>query len=225
MPPRDTTAMKAANIAGNPWTRNMAMMHVAMSDAVNSVQNRYALYAPGGAPMPTASAEAAAAAAARAVLLQQLPRLGMEFLAVCALAGLVLVMLAGGHSVESLLPVLGREVLARHAGQWGRSEHVPAVAGWSRTRRRSAGGPGGSGWRARRVGMVPEEGMAPGRPPGPSHRGRRRPQRHQAWRPRRADHRGRRAVRAGPARHSARTRLQMRGRVPGVRRAVAGPPL
>ena len=35
-------AMKVANIAGNPWTRNMAMMHVAMSDAVNSVQHKYA---------------------------------------------------------------------------------------------------------------------------------------------------------------------------------------
>jgi ATP-binding cassette, subfamily B, bacterial PglK len=40
-------------------------------------------------------------------LLQQLPRLGLEFLAVCALAALVLVILAGGHPVESLLPVLG----------------------------------------------------------------------------------------------------------------------
>jgi ABC-type multidrug transport system fused ATPase/permease subunit len=40
-------------------------------------------------------------------LLQQLPRLGLELLAVCALAGLVVVMLAGQHSIESLLPVLG----------------------------------------------------------------------------------------------------------------------
>lgn len=66
-------AMKAANVIGNPWTRNMAMMHVAMSDAVNSVQNKYAIYAPGGMRAPEASAEAAAAAAARSVLLQQLP--------------------------------------------------------------------------------------------------------------------------------------------------------
>src|SRR5262245_20279859 len=66
-------AMKVANVAGNPWTRNMAMMHVAMSDAVNSVQNKYASYAPGGTTMPAASAEAAAAAAAQAVLLKQLP--------------------------------------------------------------------------------------------------------------------------------------------------------
>ena len=65
--------MKAANIGGNPWSRNMAMMHVAMSDAVNSVQNKYALYEPVGAPAPGASAEAAAAAAARSVLLQQVP--------------------------------------------------------------------------------------------------------------------------------------------------------
>jgi len=66
-------AMKVANVAGNPWTRNMAMVHVAMSDAVNSVQNKYAIHVPGGAPAPGASPEAAAAAAARAVLLKQLP--------------------------------------------------------------------------------------------------------------------------------------------------------
>lgn len=40
-------------------------------------------------------------------LLQQLPSLGLELLAVCALAGLVLVMLATGRALESLLPVLG----------------------------------------------------------------------------------------------------------------------
>jgi hypothetical protein len=66
-------AMKVASIAGNPWTRNLAMMHVAMSDAVNSVQHKYALYAPGGMMAPAASPEAAAAAAARTILLQQVP--------------------------------------------------------------------------------------------------------------------------------------------------------
>jgi len=65
--------MKASNIAGNPWTRNMAMMHVAMSDAVNSVQGRYASYVSSGPAKPGASAEAAAAAAARQILLQQAP--------------------------------------------------------------------------------------------------------------------------------------------------------
>src|SRR5258706_6326793 len=33
--------MKAANVAGNPWTRSMAMMQVAVSDAVNTVEGRY----------------------------------------------------------------------------------------------------------------------------------------------------------------------------------------
>jgi hypothetical protein len=66
-------AMKVANVAGNPWTRNMAMVHVAMSDAVNTVQHKYAVYVPGGASTPSASPEAAAAAAARTVLLNQLP--------------------------------------------------------------------------------------------------------------------------------------------------------
>lgn len=32
--------LKVANIAGNPWSRAMAMVHTAMSDAVNSVQPR-----------------------------------------------------------------------------------------------------------------------------------------------------------------------------------------
>lgn len=66
-------AMKAANTGGNPSSRNLAMMHVAMSDAVNSIQNKFALFTLCGAQMPAASAEAAAAAAARAILLQQLP--------------------------------------------------------------------------------------------------------------------------------------------------------
>ena len=66
-------AMKAGKHRRHPWSRNMAMVHVAMSDAVNSVQNKYAIYVPGGAPASSASAEAAAAAAARTVLLQQVP--------------------------------------------------------------------------------------------------------------------------------------------------------
>src|SRR5262249_61035995 len=66
-------AMKAANVAGNPWTRNMAMMHVAMSDAVNSVQNKYTIYAAAGPGNPSASAEAASAAAAQHILLNQFP--------------------------------------------------------------------------------------------------------------------------------------------------------
>ena len=65
--------LKAENIAGNPWTRSMAMVHVAMSDAVNSVQGRYARYVATGDMTRDASAEAAAASAARQILLQLYP--------------------------------------------------------------------------------------------------------------------------------------------------------
>src|SRR3979490_2604841 len=65
--------MKAVNVAGNPWTRSMAIMHVSMSDSVNAVENRYARFTPGIAADPNASAEAAAAAAAREILMRQYP--------------------------------------------------------------------------------------------------------------------------------------------------------
>ena len=58
--------MKAVNVAGNPWTRSMALVNVSMSDAVNSVQNRYSRYTATELPIdPNASAEAAAAACTR----------------------------------------------------------------------------------------------------------------------------------------------------------------
>ena len=66
--------MKAVNVAGNPWTRSMALVNVSMSDAVNSVQNRYSRYMATELPTdPNASAEAAAAAAAREILMRQYP--------------------------------------------------------------------------------------------------------------------------------------------------------
>jgi len=65
--------LKAANMAGNPWSRAMAMVHVAMSDAVNSVQGRYTRYASAAPAAPNASAEAAAVSAARHVLIPLLP--------------------------------------------------------------------------------------------------------------------------------------------------------
>src|SRR5258705_4598564 len=65
--------MKTANVAGNPWTRSMAMMHVAISDAVNTVQGRYTRFIATGPAAPGASAEAAASAAAREMLLQLYP--------------------------------------------------------------------------------------------------------------------------------------------------------
>src|SRR5467141_2798430 len=65
--------MKAVNVAGNPWTRSMAIMHVSMSDSVNAVEDRYARLTPGVVTDRNASAEAAAAAAAREILMRQYP--------------------------------------------------------------------------------------------------------------------------------------------------------
>ena len=61
--------MNAANVAGAPAARALAITHVAMADAINTVQNRYARYAYKGALQPSASAEAAASSAARSALL------------------------------------------------------------------------------------------------------------------------------------------------------------
>ncbi len=66
--------MKVAKVGGNPWSRALAMVHVAMSDAINSVQNRYTRYMTTVPAAPGASAEAAAAAAARQILASALPR-------------------------------------------------------------------------------------------------------------------------------------------------------
>ena len=49
------------------------MMHVAMSDAINSVQGRYTRYVATVPVVPGASADAAAAAAAQQILLQVFP--------------------------------------------------------------------------------------------------------------------------------------------------------
>src|SRR5215468_5601369 len=65
--------MKAVNVAGNPWTRTLAMMHVSMSDAVNAVHNRYTRYTLDIPTTQNASAEAAAASAAREILMRQYP--------------------------------------------------------------------------------------------------------------------------------------------------------
>lgn len=64
---------KAANVGGNPLFRALAIMHVAMSDAVNTVQNRYTRYALNIPVNSAASAEAAATAAARTVLVALAP--------------------------------------------------------------------------------------------------------------------------------------------------------
>jgi hypothetical protein len=65
--------LHAARIASNPWWRALAMVHVSMSDAVNTVQNRYTRVIATVPLQPDASAEAAAASAARSILLQLAP--------------------------------------------------------------------------------------------------------------------------------------------------------
>ena len=65
--------MKVAKVSANPWSRTLAMMHVAMSDAINSVQGRYTRYVTTVPVVPGASADAAAAAAAQQILLQLFP--------------------------------------------------------------------------------------------------------------------------------------------------------
>ena len=65
--------MKVARVAGNPWSRTLAMVHVAMSDAINTVQNRHTRLVATVPMAPGASAEAAAAAAARQILITQYP--------------------------------------------------------------------------------------------------------------------------------------------------------
>jgi hypothetical protein len=64
---------EGANVGGNPASRTLAMVHVAMSDAVNSVQGRYTRYLANLPTAPSASAETAAASAARQVLIQLYP--------------------------------------------------------------------------------------------------------------------------------------------------------
>src|SRR5216683_4243822 len=65
--------LTAANVLGNPWSRAMAMVHVAMSDAVNSVQPRYTRYVATAPVAPNVSPEAAAVSAARHILIQLVP--------------------------------------------------------------------------------------------------------------------------------------------------------
>jgi len=64
---------KVARVGGAPRARALAMMHVAMSDAINSVQGRYTRYITTVSAVPGASAEVAAAAAARQILVQLYP--------------------------------------------------------------------------------------------------------------------------------------------------------
>jgi len=68
-----TTALVANDVGNNPKYRTLAMVHVAMSDAINTVENRYTRVVATLPAAPGASAEAAAAAAARQILTQIYP--------------------------------------------------------------------------------------------------------------------------------------------------------
>jgi hypothetical protein len=69
-----TTALVANDVGNNPKLRTLAMVHVAMSDAINTVQNRYTRVVATLPAAPGASAEAAAATAARQILTQIYPK-------------------------------------------------------------------------------------------------------------------------------------------------------
>ncbi len=64
---------QAAQASGNAQARTLAIVNVAMSDAINSVKGRFTRYAASMPVMPNASAEAAAVAAARTVLNELFP--------------------------------------------------------------------------------------------------------------------------------------------------------
>lgn len=65
--------LRAAQVDGAPGARALAIVHVSMADAINTVQNRYTRYAYRGPLQPSASAEVAAASAARTALTALLP--------------------------------------------------------------------------------------------------------------------------------------------------------
>jgi hypothetical protein len=68
-----TNGLVANDVGNNPRLRTLAIVHVAMSDAINTVQNRYVRVVATHPAAPGASAEAAAAAAAQHVLTKTYP--------------------------------------------------------------------------------------------------------------------------------------------------------
>jgi hypothetical protein len=68
-----TSSLVSNDVGNNPRLRTLAMVHVAMSDAINTVQNRYTRVVATVPLAPGASAEAAAATAARQILTQIYP--------------------------------------------------------------------------------------------------------------------------------------------------------
>jgi hypothetical protein len=65
---------QAVDAPGGVQSRALTMIHVAMSDAINTVQNRYTRLVVTEPLAPNVSAEAAAASAARTILVQLFPK-------------------------------------------------------------------------------------------------------------------------------------------------------
>ena len=68
-----TNSLVSNDIGNNPRLRTLSLVHVAMSDAINTVQNKYTRVVATLPLTPNASAEAAATTAARQILLQIYP--------------------------------------------------------------------------------------------------------------------------------------------------------
>ena len=66
-------ALTVASPVGPPQARHLAMVHVAMHDAINSITGEYQPYGPGIEALPEASAEAAGVVAAHRILTAVLP--------------------------------------------------------------------------------------------------------------------------------------------------------
>src|SRR5215469_12710314 len=66
-------ALVAKDVGNNPKLRTLAMVHVAMSDAINTIHNRYTRVVATLPHAPGASAEAAAATAAWQILTKIYP--------------------------------------------------------------------------------------------------------------------------------------------------------
>jgi len=110
-------AIATATAAGqNPLVvgRTVTIMHVAMFDAVNSIENRYTPYALRTSAEPGSSAEAAAVAAAHAVLVALLPNQEPELEAAYS-ASLAQISVDGRDSGVIVGQRVAAEILARRA--------------------------------------------------------------------------------------------------------------
>jgi hypothetical protein len=100
-------ALVAKDVGNNPKLRTLAMVHVAMSDAINTVQNRYTRVVATLPAAPGASAEAAAATAARQILTKIYPEQTAKIEEACL------------HGIAEADPGRARQDRRRQAGYGG----------------------------------------------------------------------------------------------------------